>query len=72
MEQGITLGYLGRVPLTARIGDVVCVIMGCDVPFVLRAEGTSYCLVGQSCVHSFMKGEATNLPEYKFVNISIV
>lgn len=65
-------GYLGHVPLTARIGDVICVIRGCDIPFVLRAEGTSYRLVGQSYVHGFMNGEATALPEYKFGDISIV
>jgi hypothetical protein len=65
-------GYLGHVPRTARIGDVICVIRGGDVPFVLRAEGTSYRLVGQSYLHGFMKGEATTSLEFHFQDISIV
>jgi hypothetical protein len=65
-------GYIGHVPPTARIGDVICVFRGGDIPFVLRAEGTSYRIVGQSYLHGFMKGEATTSLEYKFGDVSIV
>jgi hypothetical protein len=35
-------GHLAQVPLLARKGDLVCVILGAVVPFVLRPQGNKY------------------------------
>jgi hypothetical protein len=43
-----------------RAGDVVCVLLGGNMPFILRpgAEVGTYGYVGQAYVHGFMDGEA--------------
>jgi len=57
---GITMS--GRMLLGPRDvvpGDVVCVLHGGDVPFVLRPRGGNrYSLVGECYVHGLMDGEA--------------
>ena len=62
-------GYIGMVPKKTEIGDVVVVLNGAQVPFVLRpalsvvdgwVEG-SYQLVGECYVHGVMDGEAFGL-----------
>ncbi|KAK8052969.1 heterokaryon incompatibility protein [Apiospora saccharicola] len=66
-------GYLGLAPMGCRMSDVVCILTGGDVPFVLRpdkassrgdSEGegdiggsTQYEWVGESYVHDIMRGE---------------
>lgn len=66
-------GYLGLAPMGCRVGDVVCVLTGGDVPFVLRPDkapqpgdvegekdlkwSTQYEWVGESYVHGIMRGE---------------
>ncbi|KAH7383577.1 heterokaryon incompatibility protein-domain-containing protein [Cadophora sp. MPI-SDFR-AT-0126] len=52
-------GYIGLAPLKTEIGDVVTVLEGGSVPFVLRAldEG-GYKFIGESYVHGIMEGEA--------------
>ena len=45
-------GYLGLVPWGARKDDVICVLRGGDVPFVLRKKGLEYWeLVGEAYLH---------------------
>lgn len=39
-------------------GDLVCVILGCRVPLILRQQGMHYIIIGDAYVHSFMHGEA--------------
>ena len=53
-------GFLGQVPRTAQIGDIICVFLGGHVPFVLRPleRGGSYRLIGDCYVHGMMNGEA--------------
>jgi hypothetical protein len=51
---------IAAVPEDARLGDAVCVLIGCSVPVCLR-EGTSsgtWTLVGECYVHGYMHGEA--------------
>lgn len=54
-------GYLGLVPRQAGIGDRVCVLVGCHVPFVVREEADGpeerFRLVGECYVHGVMDGE---------------
>jgi len=54
-------GYMGLGPSSMEEGDIVYVLSGGQVPFIVRptilAEGLS--LVGESYVHGIMDGEAT-------------
>ena len=41
-----------------RIGDLVCILQGGPVPFLLRRTGRGeYVLVGDTYVHGIMDGE---------------
>jgi len=53
-------GILGMVPRQASKGDVVCVLLGCNIPLVLRAVAgrEAFELVGECYVSGYMNGEA--------------
>lgn len=52
-------GYMGLAPAAARVADVVCVLLGGSVPYVLRAVGEhEHAFVGECYVHGIMDGEA--------------
>ena len=52
-------GRVGLAPDAARSGDVVVVLRGASVPFLLRpVDGEQYQLVGQAYVDEIMYGEA--------------
>lgn len=51
-------GTIGLGPRSMRPGDLVCILSGCRVPFILRAEGPNFRLVGESYVHGLMEGQA--------------
>ncbi|KAI1413745.1 HET-domain-containing protein [Hypoxylon sp. FL1857] len=66
-----TNGYLGIAPASTEPGDMVCVILGCDLPLLLRPLGNDkFKLVGPCFVPSLNHGEALlgPLPE----NIQVV
>lgn len=63
-------GHLGIGPSDVRIGDLVCILIDGDVPFVVRREegqsgprwfrrwqNEKYHLIGESYVHGMMDGE---------------
>lgn len=55
---GITkLGFIGLVPIAARVGDNVGFFAGCRIPYALRRRGEGYALVGDSYLHGVMNGE---------------
>ncbi|PKS11373.1 hypothetical protein jhhlp_003135 [Lomentospora prolificans] len=62
-------GYIGMAPASAQIGDVVCAVIGCSWPLLLRPTvkdaTTYYQLVGDCYVHGLMAHEAIfgELPE---------
>jgi hypothetical protein len=52
-------GYMGLVPGTAVVNDVVAIIDGCRVPFILHARPRGrFRLTGDCYVHGIMYGEA--------------
>lgn len=51
-------GFLGWGPPGMADGDVVCVIIGCNVPVVLRSVGDHYIHIGPCWVLGLMNGEA--------------
>jgi hypothetical protein len=54
-------GYLAVVPVASSPGDVVCVVMGAAVPFVLRKMQYGYQLIGECYVHGLMNGEVSEM-----------
>ena len=54
-------GYLGLAPNGAAIGDILCVLKGCDTPVVLRKVNEHYVHVGTCFVLGLMDGEAAEL-----------
>lgn len=52
-------GYIGLAPGTTMAGDIVCVLLGCSTPLVLRPTGKGqYKIVGDCYVHGLMYNEA--------------
>ena len=49
---------MGLGPARAKLGDHICLLMGCDIPILLRSEGDHFVLVREAYVHGFMQGEA--------------
>ena len=64
-------GYIGLAPSNALPGDQVCVLLGCQVPMLLRpSPNHQFQVVGECYVYGLMDGEALvgPLPDhYKFV-----
>ncbi|MCJ1315428.1 hypothetical protein MMC15_000747 [Xylographa vitiligo] len=58
-------GRIGIGPHTLRKDDVVAIILGADMPFVFRARGEIYQLIGCSYVHGVMNGELLNHKAHK-------
>lgn len=79
------LGYIGFVPPLASEDDVICLIQGAQVPFVLRPAQISgsysvspsvrkYQLVGEAYVHGVMDGEliGREMEEVKMQELEII
>jgi Heterokaryon incompatibility protein (HET) len=50
---------VGMGPPRAQRDDVVCVLFGCSVPVVLRAQGDgTWSFIGECYLHGYMDGEA--------------
>lgn len=62
-------GYLGLVAPETKVGDVVCLLLGGDAPFVLRPSGAecegkgTYVLVGDCYVHGLMHEEGMTVSD---------
>jgi len=51
-------GYLALVPAKATSGQLVCILRGGNVPFIMSQRGDGYFeLVGEAYVHGIMDGE---------------
>ena len=50
-------GYMGLAPRFAEKGDLICVLLGCSVPVVIRKMGTRYVVLGDTYVYGMMHGE---------------
>lgn len=51
-------GYVGIGDVTLKKGDLVCIFLGGDVPFILRKSQGKYRFVGECYVHGIMHGES--------------
>jgi hypothetical protein len=50
-------GYMGLSPLGTKVGDEICVLLGCSQPLVVRRVGDHHLVVGQCYVYGMMFGE---------------
>lgn len=50
-------GYLGLAPRATKIGDLICVLFGCDKPLIIREVESHYILIGDSYIYGMMNGE---------------
>jgi hypothetical protein len=62
-------GHCGIVPDHAEIGDFICVLLGCDVPVILRYVGSHYNFIGESYVRGLMEGQAIEALERREVRL---
>jgi hypothetical protein len=52
---------------SAEPGDLICILLGCWMPVVLRPKDGHYIFLGEACVHGYMYGKAMEeLAEGKF------
>lgn len=51
-------GYIGMAPPGTQVTDIVCVILGCRLPMILRPVGTVYQVVGNCFLYGIGNGEA--------------
>jgi hypothetical protein len=52
-------GHFGLVPIATRKGDLVFLLLGCNIPMVLRViKGNKYKIIGGCYLQGFMEGEA--------------
>ncbi|OCK83636.1 HET-domain-containing protein [Lepidopterella palustris CBS 459.81] len=56
-------GKLGIGPGAMQDGDLICVLFGSQVPFVIRTEGDHYRFIGECYVGDIMEGEAIDMWE---------
>ena len=49
---------MGLAPAKAQDGDKICILLGGQVPYVLREQDEHYVLIGEYYFHGIMKGEA--------------
>jgi hypothetical protein len=67
-------GYFGLGPAGMEKGDVVCILLGGHVPFVLRRDGDEYRLIGECYLHTMMDGEAikrTEVEGFEYTDFTI-
>ena len=55
----ITEHSLGFVDTYAKEGDIICILLGCSVPVVLRPVGgdSAFEFIGECYIHGLMEGE---------------
>lgn len=50
-------GYMGTAPMGAQKGDRICVLLGCNVPLIIRPEGDHFLIIGDTYIYGMMNGE---------------
>ncbi|QIX02031.1 hypothetical protein AMS68_007548 [Peltaster fructicola] len=54
-------GYMGLAPHGAQEGDLLFVVLGSDVPYLLRHKDDGYELIGEAYLQGIMHGEALEM-----------
>lgn len=50
-------GFIALVPAEARVHDVIVIVQGSELPFILRPSNDAFLFIGQAYVHGVMDGE---------------
>lgn len=66
-----TNGHIGLAPHGTKEGDLVFVILGADVPFVLRPYDDGCELIGEAYVQGIMDGEALQMEQIPVQDVMI-
>jgi hypothetical protein len=56
-------GYIGQGTNRCKVGDLVCVLLGCNLPVILRPVEDHYEFMGEAYLHDIMHGEAIQAME---------
>jgi hypothetical protein len=51
-------GCIGLAPLEAQVGDMICVLFGAEVPYILRGKDGRVEYIGDAYFHGYMDSEA--------------
>jgi hypothetical protein len=51
-------GHLGLASKHVQTGDIIAILFGGQLPFVLRKVGNHYILIGEAYIDGIMDGEA--------------
>jgi hypothetical protein len=63
-------GRFGQAGKYAKEGDVFCVLLGAEVPYILRpTDNGTYRLIGEGYLHGVMHGETMGDEKYETVDI---
>jgi Heterokaryon incompatibility protein (HET) len=54
-------GYCGIGSNCTRPGDLICVLFGGRVPYILRPKGNDYQCLGEAYIHGLMNGEVVDM-----------
>jgi len=58
---------IGMGPDSAEPGDIICILLGCSTPVILRPQDDHYIFLGEAYVHGYMYGKGMDeLAEGKF------
>lgn len=63
---------MGLAPNVVQVNDLICVIVGCSVPMLLRRRGDNYVLISNMCLHGLMDGEAVTIENVAIEDICVV
>ncbi|RGP76930.1 heterokaryon incompatibility [Fusarium longipes] len=65
-------GNVGIGPSDAQVGDCTAVILGSDVPYVLRSNESSWSFIGELYLEGHMKGEVSKMLKAGVVKEEVV
>ncbi|CAG7563082.1 unnamed protein product [Fusarium equiseti] len=65
-------GNIGLGPSDTKIGDYAVVILGSDVPYVLRDNGPSWSFVGELYLEGYMNGEVAMAMEQRLIREEVM
>jgi hypothetical protein len=51
-------GLIGLGPEKVEVRDIICILLGCSVPVILRPQDDHYIFLGEACVPGYMQGKA--------------
>lgn len=56
-----SVGSMAWVPRDTRLGDSICFLAGCSIPFVVRPVGSRFRLLGDCYLHGMMSDESITI-----------